>query len=507
MPPDRDLAALRTFHQQRAAGLAAASSIDDDTWRDLDLDRVFASLDRCESPLGQIALYGWLRAPALNEREAGAQASRAAAAEALAAAPAAKKKLQRALEAIPRLPPALAEALWLDRPLPTAGWIPLALTCLAIVSPLAFFLSTRAGWLLVLSAFAINAFVHAQMDARVQSAMASLRFVERLLSAASALSRAAPPGLEAEKARISALLRPLAPLRRAVSELPAPPGFDDFAEYPRTVFLTRERRLTRSAGLIHQGRAALCELIDRLGALDAAQSVRLFRQRQATCAPVFQDGGALELTQLRHPALEKAVPNDLSLVGGVVITGSNMSGKSTFLRALALNALFAQSLGFACARSYRGPFVRIASSLQASDSLAEGRSYYYAEALRIRALLAGLQSTPRALYLLDEPFRGTNSAERIAAAYGVLRYMRRAGALVMAATHDFELPRLLGAEYQCAHFADEVSESGLVFDYRLKSGFAGPRNAVRLLGMLQYPEQVLLDAEAALNQPGPAITA
>jgi hypothetical protein len=492
-----DLATLQALHRLRTPG---PDPLPDGTWQDLDLDQVFASLDRCASVLGGLTLLGWLRAPVERAADLPALAARVATGDALAAAATTWAGLAEHLGRLPWLPLLLGEVLWGTARLPTLGRAPAVLAAAAALAPLGFALSTQAGVLAVLAAFAVNLGYHLWASRRVGQALGSLEFVGALLAAARQVAQARLPGLEAVTSRLGELTRRLRPLARAVGEVTVPAVLDDFpAEHLRIYGLSRERRLTRSARLVEASRAELLEVLETLGTLEAAEAVATFRRQRPSCAPVFE-GEVLEVVGARHPALPGAVANDLRLEGGLVITGSNMSGKSTFLRTLALEAVFAQALGFACATSYRGPLVRVGTSLRSRDDLAEGQSTYGYEAQRVRALLAQAEGPPRALVLIDEPFRGTNSPERIAAGVAVLRHLRRQGALVVAATHDLEVARRLEGAYAHGYFQDQVTADGLRFDYLLRPGLSGPRNALRLLAVLGYPEQVLEEAEALLAE-------
>jgi len=339
--------------------------------------------------------------------------------------------------------------------------------------------------------------LHFWWNRTVGAATASVDFVSAACRCGMALSL--DPALGVWAPRLGELSRRLAPVARAAAEVGTPLGIDDLVEYFRLYFLSRERRLTASAALVDAHRAELAELLELLGGLDAAAVVGAFRRAQPSwCRPGLSSQRPFTLEGVRHPLLgQDAVANDLELTRGLLVTGSNMSGKSTFLRAAGLNVLFAQSLGFSCATSHLGPLLRVVTSLRASDRLSDGKSYYLAEAQRIGLLLAA--AGPEVLLLIDEPFRGTNSAERIAASVAVLRHARRAGALVMAATHDLELTQLLADEYERGYFQDGLDDRGLHFDFRLRPGVAIEHNAIRLLAYLRYPSSLVDEAQALVG--------
>ena len=196
-----------------------------------------------------------------------------------------------------------------------------------------------------------------------------------------------------------------------------------------------------------------------------------------------------------HPLLESPVPNSISITGrGCIVTGSNMSGKSTFLRTLGVCAILAQSTYTCPAAAYRGSIFRIVSSVNPIDDLIEGKSFYFVEAERLLTMIRSSQGPTPVLCLVDELLRGTNSTERLAASEEILSYLGRNNAVVVAATHDVELVDRLAQSYENFHFSDHVDTGGLHFDYRLRPGRATTTNAIRLLEHLHYPDEIVENA-------------
>ena len=201
---------------------------------------------------------------------------------------------------------------------------------------------------------------------------------------------------------------------------------------------------------------------------------------------------ALHGRDVGHPLLPPAacVGNDVQ-VGPpgsfLLVTGSNMSGKSTLLRAVGLNAVLARAGAVVCAQSFRLPPVRVVTCMSVKDSLARGESFFMAELRRLKQVVDAAESGDRArtLYLLDEILQGTNSAERRIAARAVVRRLLASGAVGAVTTHDLSLADAedLAARSVAVHFTESVrkSDDELCFDYRLGPGVAQSTNALRLL--------------------------
>ena len=207
--------------------------------------------------------------------------------------------------------------------------------------------------------------------------------------------------------------------------------------------------------------------------------------------------GTLDATNLGHPLLSptERVGNDVSLGGPgdvLFITGSNMSGKSTLLRAIGLNVVLAQAGGPVCASAMQLARVRLRTSVDATDALERGLSLFMAELLRIKAIVDAARDTADCplLYIADETLRGTNARDRHAAVISILRQLVRAGAIGVVATHDPDLAadERLRPHIRPYHLLEQFRVEGratsMWFDYRLRPGLATTRNAIQLLEMV-----------------------
>ena len=199
------------------------------------------------------------------------------------------------------------------------------------------------------------------------------------------------------------------------------------------------------------------------------------------------EGAAFEAEGIAHPLMRQAVPNDVMLGGGtalLIVSGSNMSGKSTLLRTIGLNAVLALAGAPVRARSLRLSPLSIAASIRVVDSLADGRSRFLAEITRLRRMMDLARGDRPLLFLIDELLSGTNCHDRRIGAEAILRGLVQRGAIGLATTHDLALTAISEALSPLAknvHFADILSDGVLVFDYRLHEGVTGRSNALELM--------------------------
>jgi hypothetical protein len=212
----------------------------------------------------------------------------------------------------------------------------------------------------------------------------------------------------------------------------------------------------------------------------------------ASFPEIAPSSAAFEATGLGHPLLCPAqrVPNDVALRGpgsALVVTGSNMAGKSTLLRAVGQNIALALCGGPVIAERLRVPALRLRASMRAQDSLESGASYFHAELEKLRGVIENASAEPPVFFLLDELLRGTNARARHLGAKAVLLHLLDRHATGLCATHDVELAALGNEQPERianVHFTDVIVDGEMRFDYKLRTGIVRTSNALRLLAMV-----------------------
>lgn len=214
------------------------------------------------------------------------------------------------------------------------------------------------------------------------------------------------------------------------------------------------------------------------------------------CLPEFTDKVMIDGKELYHPLLTDPVKNSIGTKKSVLITGSNASGKSTFLKTVALNAILAQTIHTVLAESYTASMFRICSSMALRDDVQGGDSYYMVEIKALKRILDIIKRDDLPLLcFVDEVLRGTNTVERIAASAQILRSMASKNCICFAATHDIELTHLLDDSYNNYHFSEEIADNDIFFSYKIQEGRATTRNAIKLLGIMGYDDIIIQKAE------------
>jgi DNA mismatch repair ATPase MutS len=501
VPPDQSTPAVARLLLDIAPRESTEASfiVDETTWADLDLDELFGRLNRCMSPPGSQVLYRMLRQPCLDRDELD---RRRALIARFARDAAVREPLQLALFGLrDRRAGQLARMLWeeLPRPLSIAYIAPL-LSLAAITGLVLAWLGVMAWEPLVLL-FLANSILH--FAQRRSFERLPLGQLGALLGGAHQLAKhtaALPAGLAA---RLRAAVATTDALRRCLTPLAVE---DDLGlmQYPKIFLLLDVIAYLLVAPLVRSRKEELRAVFAMLGEIDALLAVASYlAEHPNVCRPeLTRDASRWRVAAIRHPLVDAPVPNDFSFARrAALVTGSNMSGKTTFLKTLGVNAVLAQTFDFALAGAYVMPVCRVITSIGRADNLVAGRSYYLAEVESILRLVHAATANEIHLLLADEVFRGTNPEERVAGATAVLRWLAQGDHIVLAATHDLELVTLLRDTYTSHHFAESIDADGFHFDFTIRPGPSTTRNAINLLERTGYPPALVAQARALVTRP------
>ncbi len=270
-------------------------------------------------------------------------------------------------------------------------------------------------------------------------------------------------------------------------------------ELIKIFFLIEPLLLFRVLNRLDKQRKEVEAIYSFVGAVDALYSIASLRSGlESYCVPdIKTHANRMEACDLYHPLIPDCVNNSICVAGkSVLLTGSNMSGKTTFIRTIGINVLTGLTLNTCFAKKVSLPRLQLFSAIRISDSLLNNRSYYFEEVLTIKEMIEQSSADTPCLFLLDEIFKGTNTVERISAGKAVLSLLATSGNLVFVSTHDIELADLLKEEYELYHFSEKVDSRTVDFDYKLKAGKLKNRNAIKILQINGYPEPLIEEALA-----------
>lgn len=504
----RDLWAIGRYQRAVAADQPENAFLDDRTWNDLNLDDVFTVIDRTESAFGQQVLYARLRAAPTGPHLDAFEALVTRFSEDVPAREAAQATLSRLRDASGHDVIDLTQDGALDiQPwhvlFPLLGATMVGLIIAVLFWPPAF------GLLIV--GVVATLIVRATVAPALRVVAGAFRQIGPLLQAAPALATLSTPQtapllghLRDDRRRLERLRRVAGLAGRDSSSAVSGDIGGIIFEYLNVLFCLDASALYFGARELGAHAAELRRVIAAVGEVDAAISIASWRVgTPGWTRPVLRpDTATLRAANILHPLLPDAVPNSIEIrrPRGVVITGSNMSGKSTFLRTFGVTAVLAQTINTCLAEAYEAPPFVVRSCIGRADDPASGKSYYLVEVESVVSLVQAARTMTPHLMIFDELFRGTNAIERIAAGEAVLSTLLGGGQhvgashIVVVATHDHELVDLLDGTYVPYHFTDDVNAEGLSFDYRLRPGAATTRNAIALLAQRGAPPDLVARA-------------
>lgn len=353
--------------------------------------------------------------------------------------------------------------------------------------------------------FAIYMLISMRASAEIENELSSLQYLGNLIRAAKEISKIEDETLKEYIEEITKRVIPLSKIDIKTKYIYTSSELDIFTETLNGFFLTKIRSYYSIINIVKSNRQSLIELYALIGKLEAYISVASYRCRVSNyCIPQFLDNKdkTLIVKNAVHPLLEDGVPNSITLKNkGVILTGSNMAGKSTFMRTLATNILLSQSFSMSLCDEYSSSFFRIISSLSLSDDVLSGTSYYLEECNSVLRILNSLDDEVPAFCIIDEIFKGTNPIERIAASKEILKYIMNKNAISIVATHDLELAENCNDKYLRYYFCEDIDENeGLTFDFKLKSGICNTGNALKLLDFLGYPKEIIINSQKDIEK-------
>ncbi|MCX2481417.1 hypothetical protein OQY15_20125 [Pedobacter sp. MC2016-15] len=479
--------------------------ISDKVANDLYLNEVFKLVDRTVSRVGQQFLYARLRT---LDKNTDALMVQDAFAELMADDEELRLNTQVILQKLEKNDSYYFQDLVYAKKIDRPEFMPLIylLTFLNIACLLAGFFYPTA-FLVFGGVFIINSGIHYWNKNNVSVHTSSLGEFLKAFDTAKSLD--AEPKISTHFPDTGLLIRELTPLKRKMIGV----KLDNMAEGDAAIvgFLVFELlKIAFNIEIIsfysiidslREKKEKLKDLFKFIGTVDTAISVAAFRSSlDHYCKPVFNSTIGLEVLAVRHPLIADCVPNDLHLEQkNLLLTGSNMSGKTTFIRSVGINMILGQTLLTCLADKFVMPYSKIFSSITISDSLLEEKSYYFEEMRIIKEFIQESRNEAPSFFILDEIFKGTNTIERVSAGKAILSYLAKNNNLVFVSTHDTELNELLKSEYDLYHFTETVAEEELLFDHKIKKGPLKTRNAIKILEINDYPAAIINDANATVD--------
>ena len=471
--------------------------IHDITASDLDLDRVFRNVNNCGSASGEQYLYYMLRNPCTDQT---GYSKRRSLINFMNSFPEKRLDLQMIFSRLGRNRKAdVSNAFKPKDHRPYVFFVYLLLSLCLIAGAVCFAVlrSSFFGSALAACLF-LNVMTHEMMTRKIGTDLATINYSVGMVFASKSIKKLLGNELNDWLSPMYEAGDKLKSLLRIGMVSLEPTGtIEDFLNAALLLDLISYEFLKFKLGSHHGNIFTLHENIGMLDAAISAASYRMYLENWCEPDIDFSAGkkACISGNNLYHPLIKSPVSNSFEASAPLLVTGSNASGKSTYLKTAALSALLSQSICTCPGDSYSATAFRIFSSMAIRDDLLAGESYYIAEIKSLKRILQYISSGKNVLCVVDEVLRGTNTIERIAASSEILNALNRENVICIAATHDLELCTLLSGVYSLAHFKEYINGNDISFDYLVKSGPATSRNAIKLLSMMGFDKSIVGGAD------------
>lgn len=488
---------IENYHKLKASN-SDGEYVDDKTWADLNFDSIYSFLDRNISGPGRQYLYHLMHKYEDNEEVLN---KRYELISYFRMNPLIREKVQLALQRLKSDDTYFIISLLLgEKPLiPKYPFLIYFSSILSVVViACMFYNSTFLFAVLFMSA--LNLVITKVYSSKIYDSFIGFFNLSKLIISAYDLEKIGRVSDKEEflvLKRHSSLLRTLS--RRMghliIDKTNLDPFIQSVIEYLNMFCLFDLVAYTRSVIKLYQYKKEFLEIFEAIANLDASISVASYIEEIPYFSKAeFTGEKSVTFEDVYHPLIKEAIANSISdMEGSALITGSNMAGKTTFIKCIGVNVILSRTLKISLSRKALIPKLIVKSSIKIEDNIESSKSYYFTEVEELHKLVKLSLDKNKYLFLIDEIFRGTNTIERLGASAAVLKQLNENN-MVLVTTHDIELQELLDNTYKMYHFNEQVDGSHYYFDYKIKDGPCSSGNAIKLLEIMGYPENITREA-------------
>jgi DNA mismatch repair ATPase MutS len=494
----------RYFDLTRSAQ-SASGHVDDKTWKDLEFDRILSTLDTTVTPIGSQYLYKQLRTYNDDAEELSRTYQTC---ELLKNDQPLREEIQVTLAHLRDDAHAeVADLLFGPPPQKPKHHVAVYVgSTAAALALIAAFLLPFGIWIF-LTAVAVNLGILYVLAPQIRAGSNAKKKMARVIAVAERLANIRTERTVPQLARLIARRAERSEIRRKLKRLAIDrdtPMVGYAYIWLELLFLVDLLVYLGAVDTFNLYRPHLVETFELLGSLDATIAIACFMQRVPDhCKPRVVEDALIDIQEGHHPLIANPTKNSVRLKGkSALVTGTNMAGKTTFIKMVGTNIVLGRTLGVCLASSATLPRSSVMACIHGEHSIASGKSHYFAAIETILSFVRAAERGECRVFLIDELFRGTNTTERIAAAKAVLEALGE-HAQVLVTTHDVELQDFLGQRFDMFHFQEDP-DIDEVFDHRIRPGAYWGTNAIRLLARVGFPRAIIEEA-TRLAQKVPSV--
>ncbi|AWI05300.1 MutS-related protein [Clostridium drakei] len=479
--------------------------IDEITWNDLNMDSIFKKINSTESSPGEQYLYNMLREPSYDEKEL---KLRDRLIKFFQSNENERKNIQYLLAKLGKKRNCFISDYFYDKDKKRNSSLLYyrILAAVPIISLVITFINVHVGFAIMLAAVAINMFIYYSEEKKIKYKLEAFKYIVKIVKYAQLISKEEIEELKDYNEKLNEALKSMKSIRKA--SFNSSNNATDMGlvmEYISIMFLTDLINYEKVSNKLVERSREFKIIFEVIGIIDSCISIAAYRERigEYVTPELIKCGKKTEhiniFKDISHPLIENTVVNSIEMPDSILITGSNASGKSTFLKTLAINIIFAQTIYTCLAKEFKCCYFRIYTSMALKDNIFNNESYYIAETKSLKRIIDSLNEDIPTICFVDEILRGTNTVERISASSQVLKYLTLNNCVCVAATHDVELTHILERYFSNYHFQENIADNEITFDYKIHEGRSTTQNAIKLLGILGYTDDIVEKAQQKAN--------
>ncbi|WDV47388.1 hypothetical protein PV797_06855 [Clostridiaceae bacterium M8S5] len=495
---------IEYYWKERTKNINDDEKIDDITWNDLDMDNVFMRMNDCNSYVGEQILYSRLHCIPKGDSSTKIFEDKMAF---FSSKIEERSKIQLLLNSLGKykdnynLPIFLAN-LNLNRILNIWKYKMLqVLLILSIIFPIV--MQDTKYFLITSMVFALNVMVYCLSKAKYELNLDMLEHVVAIVNVANKISNNKEFSYESTFGDLKKKTIPFKKITKMLAFIKfkkdASISGDVFAllyDYIIGATMWDIVAYNNIIDLLENKREEFMELFEALGEIDATISVASFRKSLPFfCRPTYVKKHELNMEKLYHPLIDEPVCNTVNIKNSSIITGSNASGKSTYIKAVSINIILGQNINTCMAEKISFPRAYVITSMAVRDDLMAGDSYFIKEIKYLKRIVERANQGRFMVCVIDEILRGTNTEERIASSASVMSFLKSKNCIAIVASHDFELTQILAGQYDNYHFTEKINSNDIVFDYKIHEGASNSKNAIKLLKYVGFPDKIIKEAQ------------
>ena len=494
---NEDHKSISSYWANKKAHAGSYDGIDQLTWDDLAMEEVFKKINYTQSTVGSEYLFNQLRD--IDPKLEGVH-KKEELYILLATNQALREKVLIVLSSLGKQNYTNSSSFFyeINDGKPKSTYLYVFLALLPIVSIFLMFFSMMYGVASLFSAFLINVIVYYRNKRALENDLFSITYVAAIVNTAKQLASINGPAFTMHANTFKKNVKPLKKISffgKIVSFGGNGGEFDVLFEYFRIIFLLDLIAYNQIIKTIANYQAKYQEIWTHIGKFDAAIAVAFYRKSLAVYStPKFVENEELSFESLAHPLIDNPVTNTSNLGKSTLLTGSNASGKSTYIKAIAINAILAQTIHTVVAENWMMKPSYIVTSMAIQDSVLDGDSYFIAEIKSLKRIIGFSEAGKPVISFVDEILKGTNTIERIAASAAMMEWFAENKGMNIIASHDIELTEMARHTYVNYHFRESIENGEVLFDYKVHMGPSKTRNAIKLLEILGYPENITQQA-------------